>query len=105
MRLDVGYLRSRPTILDRSNETLRPSPPSAHFNDGKMSRFALRVNSSLIFFFGGGGGGRLNFLFYSVQDCRTRKGGYSEGVAEGMRTRYREQGNAKISLCPFSFPP
>ena len=42
------------TILDILNEKLRPPLPP-HFNDGKMARFALRANSSLIL--GGGGGG------------------------------------------------
>ena len=51
------------TILGNSNGKLRPPsprpppPPNCHFNDGKMTRFALRANSSLIFFCGGGGGG------------------------------------------------
>ena len=59
-----AWFSNEATIVDKSNEILRPPLPS-HFNDGKMARFALRANSSLIL--GGGGGG--NFLFYSVQDC------------------------------------
>ena len=44
-----------PTILDESREKLIP-PLSAPFNDGKMARFVLRSNSSLILGEGGGGG-------------------------------------------------
>ena len=64
------------------NGKLRPSlpspPPSSHththqFNDVKMTRFALRANSSLMFFFfffffgggGGGGGGVISFFITS----------------------------------------
>ena len=41
-----------------------PPPPPPHFNDGKMARFALRANSSLILVGGGGGGGGEGLIFH-----------------------------------------
>ena len=49
---------------------MHPSP-SPHSNDGKMARFAMRANSSLILM-GRGGGGNLFFSIPSKIVAKTR---------------------------------
>ena len=46
---------------------IKTTPPP-HFNDGKMARFALRANSSLIL--GGGGGLISHFILSKIVDGR-----------------------------------